>query len=247
MNFSTAAHGGDCAWSLRMLMQLGGEHNFYCQPEYLDALREAMAHTHIQIHDISQRPADAIDTWIANAQFEDKGVFYQDQGDIMGFVLNYMNHVGGKCGTPAPLFTNREQFLFDVPPPTDRMAHYDILVVNAQPCSGQVLGFDNAELNALIERLATRNSVICTNPTTAKNALVVNASLLRIAHLSQRCGCIIGIATGPLWLTFNRANRTTPRHVLLNPMHLDYGPTVPITNHLTVASIEQAMFKGGWL
>ncbi len=165
---------------------------------------------------------------------------------IIGFVLNYLNHLGGMCGTPAPVFTDREQFLFDIPR-GHRIPQFDILVVNAQPTSGQVPEFDNAQMNDLITKLALHNSVICTNPTTAKNALTADCSILRIGQMAQRCSLIVGVATGPIWTTFNRQNRHVRRHILLSPMRLDYGPAVPIACHANMASVEAALQSEGWL
>jgi hypothetical protein len=247
MNFSTSSNLGDCCWAAQFLRRLGGEHNFYCRADWLGPIREFMSDTNISIDDINNRPADAHDTWIANARFEEKGVHYRHDGDIVGFIVDYFNHLGGVCGTPAPTFTSREQFLFDLPRSNARIPHFDILMVNAQPTSGQVPNFDNAKLNDLIGRLAQHYSVVCTTPTTAKNALVLDASILRIAHYSMRCSMIIGVATGPIWLTFNTQNAGTPRHILLSPQHLDYGPTVPIMNHCSVESIEQALAKDNWI
>lgn len=201
----------------------------------------------ITIDDVNVRPPDSIDTWIANAQFESKGVFYQYSGDIIALILNYFNHVGGLAGTASPLFTAKEQFLFDLPHRGNSYPAFDVLVVNAQPTSGQVPGFDNAALNDLIGKLALRRSVVCTNPTTALNAMTYCGSIRRIAELSMHCRLIVGVATGPIWATFNTQNRSVPRHILLAPQHLDYGPTVPITNHADVLGVEEALMKEGWL
>lgn len=247
MNFSTAANLGDCMFTCQFLRRLGGEHRFFCRPEWIVAVQELMLDTLIVIDDIANRPADAHDTWMANARFEQSGVFYPHAGDIIGFICNYLNHCGGLAGTPAPLFTDKAQFLFDLPRSNARIPHFDILVVNAQPTSGQVPNFDNARLNDLIGRLAQHYSVVCTNETTAKNALVLDASIMRIAEYSKHCTLIIGVATGPIWLTFNTHNAGTPRHILLSPQHLDYGPTVPIKNHARVESVEQKLEETGWL
>lgn len=248
MTFSTSSHIGDCLWAMQFLRRLGGQHAFYCPPEYLGQLRELMADTEIVLEDVNARPPGTEDVWIANARFEHQGVFYhQGYNDIIGFIIDYFNHMGGVAGMPHPLFANREHFLFDLPRSNARIPHFDILMVNAQPTSGQVPEFCNAQLNELIGRLAQHYSVVCTNPTTAKNALVLDASILRIGHYSQHCGLIIGVATGPLWLTFNTQNRGTPRHVLLAPQHLDYGPTVPIQSHGNVTGLTQALEATGWL
>lgn len=229
------------------LRRMGGQHNFYCRSEWLAQVRELMADTQVAIDDVNVRPSDSVDCWIANAQFEHRGVHYGSTLDIIDFVMNYMNHLGGLSGTPAPVFTSREQFLFDLPHRGLGMPIYDVLVVNAQPTSGQVPDFDNAALNTLIGRLAESRSVICTNPTTAINALTYCGSIRRIGELSMRCRLIIGVATGPIWTTFNTQNRSTPRHILLAPQWLDYGPTVPITNHINVASVDAALQLEGWL
>jgi len=247
MNFSTSANLGDCLWCLQFLRRLGGHHAFYCKSEYMGQLRELMADTLVEIGDVNDRPPDSEDCWIANARFEQQGVRYGSTLNIIAFVQQYMNHLGGLAGTPAPVFTDPKQFLFELPRPNFRVPQFDVLVVNAQPTSGQVPEFDNAHLNDLIARLAIHYSVITTNPTTARNALTYDATILRIAELSCHCSLIIGVATGPIWATFNTRNASTPRHILLSPQWLDYGPTVPIANHANVNSVQAALERTGWL
>lgn len=227
---SDHAHGGDCIWSLTALYRMGGEHTLRCKAEYVTALRELVAGTGITIEDCSHVPPDSRDFWIASGLFEHRGIRYQDDKDIMGFVQRYFNAMA-EDGGYAPCFPSREDMLCSFPSVVMQEPSQTarVLVINADPKSGQCPRYSSSEMDQLISRLEDRwESVISIEK--------AGLSLAEIGRIATYAELIIGCATGPWWPTM-RVNTYADRICMLDPMRLDYGPNVPITHARDAAEV----------
>jgi len=149
------------------------------------------------------------------------------------------------------VFTHPADLLFDYPaiqkdvtrrlPVGYQLEKFDILFINSRPCSGQCLAYDDVNyFDPLIEELAKRYCLICTQKPASPGAFGIRCTtdtemtISEIGALSLRCNYIIGVATGPLWPTFNIWNQhsVTQRIVMLgNGEQLNLGANVrQVTN-----------------
>lgn len=245
MTIGTGANIGDCIWLAIMLSKLPGEHVLYVKLDYVAQLRELVTGTLIRVESVTQMPPGTQDGWIANGRFESEGLVYRNQIDILGFVRAYMNHVA--CAG-RDLIPNAESFLCDFPAPASYVPtlQFDILALNCNPLSGQCPGYSGSEFDGLLSQLQEKGHRIqATNPT--KSCPWGNFTLAQIAYLSTRCGIIIGVASGPLFPTFNIWNKAAKRYVFLDPMRLDYGPNVSIKHAGSAEEMRQLLVQDGYL
>lgn len=222
MIFSGGANLGDCTWALIALRRLGGEHTFYCKPEYVDNLAELMNDTQISVKPLGESTDLGQDTWIANGSFEPEGVVWRHQNDIMGFVGDYFNALGMRYfGRKA--FEKREDMLWDSSAIIDALPdvpHPGVLVINSDPMSGQCPHYSRDEMNALLVHIGAQwGGCVATNVLNRPNY-----TLAQIAAMSITAHTIIAVANGPHWPTWNKWSRKARRIILLdNGMHLDFG------------------------
>lgn len=221
MIFSTSANLGDCLWALVALRRLGGEHTFYCKPEYVADLAELMGDTQTSVKPLSEATELGIDTWIANGQFEPEGVQWMHQNDIMGFVGDYFNALGVRH-FGRKTFESRHDMLWDSRAIIDALPtvpHPGVLVVNSDPMSGQTPQYSRDEMNALLVHIGhDYGGCVATSVIHRPNY-----SLAQIAAMSLTAHTIIAVANGPHWPTWNVWNKKARRIILLdNGMFLDF-------------------------
>lgn len=145
------------------------------------------------------------------------------RNDYSGFYLEFFKYLASRMGLSSP-FANREDLLFDYPKIQETVEilrpHWDFLVINSQPCSGQFLECrgDTLSLDLTIESLAKKWSVITTQlcsipgvPCTQTFGLTIS----QIGALSLHCDNIVMISTGPSWPTFNIWNKDSVKFRLI--------------------------------
>lgn len=246
MIYSNGAHLGDALWTAHFLRRLPGSHTFHVLPEYVAGIAELMADRDVKILSTDERPPEARDTWIANASLESRGVVWRAQEDIMGFVQEYHNHLGGEAGLPHPAYVSRRDMLWDsasILAKLPHVPHPDILVVNADPKSGQCPDYSRGEMMEVIETLRHRYPslrITCTNING-----VDDWSLSEIGAMSMTAKYIVAVANGPHWPTWNVWNQSAHRVILLSPMRLNFE-TPGITEHAKDASDVWRIMKS-WL
>lgn len=236
-------HLGDNLVVLHFLRKLAGAH-----PEHtfehavpggdLEALREFVDLPAIQLAALP-RPGAAVgrNLWKNAGEF---WASHPNREDHAAFTLAWYAKLAGDWGLPAPCQTPPD-LLFDFPclswPNLKRHAHFDFLIINSQPCSGQLRAYTTQDyLTPLIVELAREgHRVAYTQPlfldreATPAEAEVVAAArdrllctraahltLAGIGRLSLRCALVMGVATGPLWPCLNIWNRTKPVCALLD-------------------------------
>ena len=222
MSWGCGAHLGDALFTLSYLLKCAGHHTLYVKEEFVRELRYLVPDTDVQVESTLGLPANAEDTWMANGKHEAQhDVYFRNQEDIVGFVHTYFNCFG-------KAWAEREDMLFSFPW-LKPQAHRDlVLIINAQPMSGQCPGYSQEELNKLATDLTMDGQRVVR---VCGEEGQHNFSLLQIACLSSQAKLIIGGASGPFFATMNTAAKDCHRIVLLDPMRLDYGPNVgPIYN-----------------
>lgn len=241
-------HLGDAMWTLTAMSRLRGPHTLCCNPIYHDQLQELVAGTDITIKDLSHIPVDSMDSWIASGLFESRGIRYENQTDIMGFVQKYFNAMGLEAGLGEP-FERREDMLCEWPAISELGVYsplpYDtvfrgILFINADPKSGQCPSYSSSEMDALIQNTEAAGNSVCSIDG-------ADLTLAQIGSLSVNAKLIVGCATGPWWPTMNVWNKNVQRICILDPMRLDYGPGVPIVHAKDAAQVQDIMKQMGFL
>lgn len=231
---SRNSHLGDCIWALILLSKLEGNHAMHCNPEYHNELRELVEGLPIEIKDCENIPTESIDFWIASGRYESKGLRYESQIDIMGFVLNYLSCMKREAGYDTPILKFTD-LLCSFPSIKPAFApHKDkILIVNADPKSGQCDGYSSSEMDSLISLISERHLYV-----SIQNG---SYSLTHIGRLASEAKLIIGCATGPLWPCLNIWNKDTPKIIMLDPQRLQYGGEGNILHAPNVSKVEEIL------
>lgn len=221
LNWGCGAHGGDCLFTLSYLMRCAGNHSLFVLPEYVDSLSHLASGSRVTVRSAAELPANAEDTWMANGRHEAAhGLYFRNDVDIIGFVHQYFNFFG-------KAWEDRSQMLFDFPWLKKQKHKQFILFLNTNPLSGQCPGYSQEEMGRLAGDLM-RDGYHVVEIVDQDGSH--SYSLTQIAVLSSMASMIIGGASGPFFVTMNTAAQDIPRIVLLDPMVIDYGPSVgPIT------------------
>jgi hypothetical protein len=160
--------------------------------------------------------------------------------DWVEFHLSWFAYLSHKLGLPCPFHTAKD-FLFDYPALDGELNRYvdanfkpafDFLIINSQPCSGQLKPYDGAAyFTPLCEALVAKgHSVITTDellrtcpaghtgplPPAIPCTRTMGLSITGVGTISRRCKNIIAVATGPLWPCLNVWNAKTPIIILLD-------------------------------
>lgn len=159
--------------------------------------------------------------------------------DWVGFHLSWFAYLSHKMGLRCPM-NDAKDFLFDYPAllaeghretehltpalsPSDaeREKEFDFLIINSQPCSGQLKPYDGPYYfePLVMALLAKGYRVLTTDPVpgvTGGSTRGLGLSITGVGTISRRCKHIIAVATGPLWPCLNIWNTKTPIIILLD-------------------------------
>lgn len=215
---------------------MGGEQAMWVKPEYIGQLRELAKGSLVDIHNVWERPPNTTDFWIANGLLMYRDIHFWNQCDIIGYLFEWFNHLGGHCGMPCPVYPSRPDMLWRSQSILDakvRDVPLDVLIINSPPTSGQCPEYDHGALYQLGSDLREKGLYVLFTQWEGECPY----SVAEIGKLSIRARLIIEVANGPSFPAHNIWNTTTPRIILLSPMFIDYhtGAT-----HLQAANIEQA-------
>lgn len=202
---------------------------------YLHQLREVVEDLpNITLVSLEEAGSESVDVWKNR-----KGGFigHSLQADWVGFHLQFFYKLSLELGLKTPLWRS-DDLLFDYPllKEVDAIGVIDFLIVNSPPLSGQCQ--TPGDFNWLIEPLVRKQyRVATTSPTAISTMWLGDYTVSRIGGASVRAKCIIGIATGPMWPTFNVWNKDTcERIILLDSERINLCPN---TTH--VRNVHQAM------
>lgn len=256
---SANSHLGDICWHCQIMKWCGSGHTYYVPLEYHWQIHECLEGSDTRLLALEELKGDtdedhARNTWIACGRFE-PDVHYENNIDLVEYLTRWAEKIGAEangCYTPyrrRDLLTSFPAILRNVVAP-----EFDVLVINSPPRSGQCPGWNEIEMDGLIEKLiwagsnstkGIRHRVLCTNKNMA-NAEVISASLCNIGNLSLRAKLVVGVASGPIWGALN-IWRTCPIYVFLDPIRLNYGPEHPVHHAVSVADMTEQLTRDGWL
>jgi len=188
------------AWDLQPLQ----EFTHHCNPAYHPQLQDIIEDTSIQLADLSIPPG-CINAWIGANNF-----FYEHpkRANWVEFHLDWFSYLSTILGIRNPM-AGKGDLLFNYPRLNSVVyPHFDYLIINSPPTSGQLPDYHpNLFTNLVREHLNNGKTVITTYPTgMCECTLDRNMTVTQIGNLSNYCDHIIGVATGPMWTTFNTFN-----------------------------------------
>ncbi len=223
VNFHSYGNCGDNFWHLNYLRRMAEKYPdvtfvHHAKPEVFDQLPELVRDLdNLLLKSVIDKPGDSIDAWIGAEGY----IWSQPGGNTehIPFMMGWFGHLSKKIGLESAI-TEPCHLLLNYPALLDSGTYtkkYDFMVVNSKPNSGQFRDYTESGMDGLVACLHERYKIIVTQacsvpgvPTTA------GLTLTNIGNVSLRCDRIIGIATGPIWPTFNVWNhRRCPNRVLM--------------------------------
>jgi hypothetical protein len=198
---------------------------------YLAQMNEVVADLpQIKLISLDDKPSDAIDIWKNRA-----GDFWQHpkRNDWLAYHIEFFDKLARDLGLESPM-QEADDFLFDYPAIADWFVDNEyecpqVLVINSQPMSGQMPQYSADAFVGLVDKLRERYSVRVTQTLPHRrhdDILTHPLTLSQIGGLSIASEYIIGVATGPIWPTFNIWNRDTAklRVLMLEPERVNIAP-----------------------
>ena len=217
---------------------------------HIAQLREAVQDIpNIHLEPFEGHVAGSRDVWKNAGGFWER---HPHRADYALFYLDWFRVLAAEMGLP-PLFHWREDLLFDYPSIRDTVLppvapeSFDVLVINSRPCSGQFRAYDSVDcMDGLIYSLAERWRVVVTQPTQVPGVPCTmdwGLSVTGVGRLSLNCPRIIGVATGPMWPTFNVWNRETvhKRIIGLDPEQIQFDESGRNIHVKDMAGMEEVM------
>jgi len=181
------------------------EFTHHVNPAYIDQLTPLVEDTAIGLQGLSIPPG-AHNAWIGRDNY-----FYNHplQHDWVAFYLEWFDHLSNILEVSNPMAC-KEDFLFDYPAlnePYDM--EFDVLVINSAPSSGQLPDFNPQFFEKRVRELANQGLKVVTTAPTGMVSCTLDWDLdvTGIGAISKYCQHIEGVATGPMWTTFNIFNQ----------------------------------------
>lgn len=221
---------------LRKLAALYPDEKFVhaAQASLLPQLRDVVSDIPtISLIDLAQKEASSINIWKNR-----RGDFFghQKRNDWAGFYLEFFEVLSRDLGVKNPISISTD-LLFDYPAIyAKKYPKVDFLIINSTPFSNQFRNFWPEQLDAVVGKLASKGySVITTSPSSHQVPCTQTSTppmtVSDIGSLSLGCNYIFGVATGPIWPTFNVWNVSSVklRVLLLDGERIEIAPN---THHV---------------
>lgn len=227
----------------------------YAHDCHLEQLREAIEDLpNISLYSLDVKTSGSIDAWKnAGAGTPNGGYFDKSwlKGDFAAFHIAWFGHLAQQMGL-RPVFEKPSDFLFDYPaiqkdvtprlPSGYRNEKFAILFVNSRPCSGQCMAYDSVGyFDSLLLELCTKHSVVTTQQSEVIHGMCTTETEMTVSEigaLSLRCRYVVGVATGPLWPTFNIWNQqSVTRRIVM----LSNGESLNLGGNITQVSNREEM------
>ena len=181
------------------------EFTHHCNPMHHSQLTPLLEDVPISLQGLSIPPG-AHNAWIGYKNF-----FYNHgaRRDWVVFHQSWFDYLSDRLEVANTIACN-EDFLFDYPA-LMRFSRYefDYLIINSPPQSNQLRDYTPEFFNKRVRDLANEGyKVITTYPTgLVPCTLEHHFTVTDIGVLSNGCKHIEGVATGPMWTTFNIFNK----------------------------------------
>jgi hypothetical protein len=179
--------------------------NFYINPAYIGQVSEFVPNSNVKVLPLDRRPANAYNIW-AGKQFDtyssNRGNRFKQFNDFIVYTQNMFAKRAGLPTMDSFQYTD-ERLLERYEELDNRCKNVDILIINAEPKSGQY-AYNKGEWDAAVRELAAKYKVVTTSkvdgiPCTAD----FKYSLKDIAAVSTHAHYIIAVNSGPLVGCFN--------------------------------------------
>ena len=181
------------------------EFTHHCNLQHHSQLTPLLEDVPISLQGLSIPPG-ALNAWIGYKNF-----FYnhQDRSNWVVFHLDWFNYLSDRLEVSNPIAC-RDDLLFDYPAlnaPT--RYEFDYLIINSPPQSGQLPDYTPDFFSKRVKDLANEgHKVVTTYPTgLVPCTLEHHFTVTDIGVLSNGVKHIEGVATGPMWTTFNKFNK----------------------------------------
>jgi hypothetical protein len=141
-------------------------------------------------------------------------------GKFTAFHIEHFNRLSGKLGFESPIKCSADM-IFDYPALWEEAwsgREYDYLFVNSRPMSGQLCSYKEGFFGSVIDELVQHGKRVAVTQDDGHKGTVCTKplSVSEVGNLSIRCANIIGVATGPIWTTFNVRSKPKLRIVCLD-------------------------------
>lgn len=193
----------------------------WIKPEYIEQVSELASNSNVTIHNVWERPDNTVDFWIANGMLGYRGIGFHNEENIVEWLQNWFNHLGGHCGLPHPVYPDRRSMLWDcesIRNANVREVQIDVLIINSPPTSGQCPEYEHGEFYELGCSLRQNGLYVLFAQWEGSTPYTIT----ELAKLSLRAKLIIQSANGPSFPCWTVWNEETTRITLLSPMFLDY-------------------------
>ena len=183
----------------------GIEFTHHVNPAHIDQLTPLVQDTPISLQGLSI-PPHAHNAWIGKDNY-----FYSHplQHDWVAFYLEWFDHLSNILEVSSPMAC-REDLLFDYPALNEPYEmDFDVLVINSPPSSGQLPDFTPQFFEKRVRELSNQGLKVVTTAPTGMVSCTLDWGLdvTGIGAISKYCQHIEGVATGPMWTTFNIFNQ----------------------------------------
>lgn len=196
-----------------------------CSEPYLVQLREVVADLpQIKLVGLSDKPDGAIDVWKNR-----DGKFYENpkRDDWVAYHLEFYDKLSRDIGVETPL-KEPTDLLFDYPALAEKDCEIDFLIVNSQPLSSQFPAYAEAPFLDLIRLCGERGLTVMTTKETKIAPSTHPRTISGIGRI--RAKYIFGVATGPMWPTWNIYREPEFRVVLSERERVDISPNTEHAN-----------------
>lgn len=253
VNFASQCGLGDCllhAHWMRAAMKAnpGVRFGFFVREEILGEIWDALHGVDRVLAPLQHAPSDSIVVPLHAADMPHG----MDLTDFVGCKVWQYQRISEVAGL-RPALLGRNEWLMDCPEilrPSILTHDFDVLVINAEPRSGQWMGYYPADLGSLVADLRKKCRVVTTHKAPGVDCLVTDhyaLSVAQIGNLSLHCRAVVAVATGPIWPTFNIFNRDRNllRVVLIDRERLDFG--LPVEHCATVERAKEVLASNGFI
>ena len=219
INIYNDFHLGDCIFVMIYLINCKQyiidnniKINFYVNKDYIKQLNEFIFSENINLYDITLKPNDSINTWIASENYEYNhtsnyiNIPRNKQPAFNDFLATFYSNVGKQFNLPSinNFIYEDEDLLIRYEKLNEKYKNLDILIINSEPLSGQH-NYNKDEWDKFIYELSSKYKIITTNK--VDNILCSrddNLSIKDIAAISTNVDYVIAINTGPIVSLFNK-------------------------------------------
>ena len=181
------------------------EFTHHCNPMHHAQLTPLLEDVPISLQGLSI-PPNAVNAWVGRDNY-----FYNHplQHDWVNFHLEWFDHLSNLLELPSPMAC-REDLLFEYPALNQIISEpFDYLIINSPPQSNQLRDYTPEFFNKRVRELSNEGyKVVTTHPTGMVSCtLDWGLDVTGIGSLSNQAKHIEGVATGPMWTTFNIFNK----------------------------------------